>query len=614
MEANRKRHIQPGTAYEALFPKADGHNATIRRNANVYNTVAFIPKVVKENAWQTSELSKILKGQTIDATCRNIWQFVYDHIAYKKDADGYEQVRSPARAWKDRHTGVDCDCYTVFISSILWNLQIPHTLRITKYHRDYFQHIYPVVPLADGRHITIDCVVNDFNYEEPYSEKKDYPMDLQYLSGIDDDMQGADDGMELLGKVVKKKMQNIRSGSGGGLPVLSKKAKRRQANAPVAPTTPNNDEAPPVYKPKKKGFFKKILPAVNKINPATVLLRNGLLASMKLNLMGVAAKLRWSYMSENKAAAKGIDRMKHRKLVQTRNKIEKIFHTAGGKPINLRKAILGGKGNKDKAVNGLGWVDELSGLDGVDYINENTPLSQLLGQEVFYSENVDGMNGFEGFGELGEPITGAAIAAATAVVAAIAKNLKSIGDLFSKKNKDAANTDLDVNTDEPSGNDNTPDTKVASNDSPSTQNNAVVKTNAVPQEDILPPAATPEKARPGQPIARINNAVATADDAGDDVAGKKSGNEKTGSDDEPKETFWEKNKKWVKPVGIGLGAVTLLYIGYKAMHTGNNNKASPPAKPVNGLNGVRRKKHHHRKSKHTSKHHHKHKVKRVALL
>ena len=167
-------------------------------------------------------------------------------------------------------------------------------------------------------------------------------------------------------------------------------------------------------------------------------------------------------MGENKAAAKGIDRIKHRKLVQTRNKIEKIFHTAGGKPINLRKAILGGKGNKDKAVNGLGWVDGLSGLDGIEYISEGTPLSQLLGHDVFYSENVDGMNSFEGFGELGEPITGAAIAAATAVVAAIAKNLKSIGDLFSKKNKDAANTD--VNTDD------TPDSPTPENEYGCNQN------------------------------------------------------------------------------------------------------------------------------------------------
>ncbi len=597
MQANKKRHIKPGAEYDQLFPSASGGNATIKRNANVYNTVAFVPKVVKENAWQTKELSQLLKGETVYDTCRNIWQFVYEHIAYKKDADGYEQVRSPARAWHDRHTGVDCDCYTVFISSILWNLQIPHTLRITKYHRDYFQHIYPVVPLSNGRHITIDCVVYDFDYEEPYSEKKDYPMDLQYLSGIDD-TEGTDDGMELLGKIVKKRMQNIKQGN-ANFPMLSKKTKRKQNNLPIAPASPGNDDAPPVYKPKKRGFFKKILPAVNKINPATVLLRNGLLASMKLNLMGVASKLRWSYMSENKAAAKGIDRAKHRKLVQTRNKIEKIFHTAGGKPINLRKAILGGKGNKDKAVNGLGWVDGLSGLDGVEYMNENTPLSQLLGQEVFYSENVDGMNGFEGFGELGEPITGAAIAAATAVVAAIAKNLKSIGDLFGKKNKDGS--EMDVTTDD-------------ATDTPSPTNTAVTKTSPVSPDDDIPPAATPEEAKPGQPIAKLNNAVTTTDDAAEANLSKTTENGKTsGNDDEPKETFWDKNKKWIKPVGIGLGAVTLLYIGYKAMHSGNNNKASPPSKPVNGLDGVRRKKHHHRKSRHHKKGN-KHKVKRVALL
>jgi hypothetical protein len=600
MQANKKRHIKPGTEYDYLFPTANGSNATIKRNADVYNTVSFIPKVVRENAWQTKVLSELLKGQTVYDTCRNIWQFVYAHIAYKKDADGYEQVRSPARAWHDRHTGVDCDCYTVFISSILWNLQIPHTLRITKYHRDYFQHIYPVVPLANSRHITIDCVVNDFNYEEPYSEKKDYPMDLQYLSGIDDN-DGAGDGMELLGKIVKKRVQNIKHGN-GSFPVMSKKGKRKQNNIPPAPSTPNNDDAPPVYQPKKKGFFRKLAPAVNKINPAAVLLRNGLLASMKLNLMGVAAKLRWSYMGENKAAAKGIDRIKHRKLVQTRNKIEKIFHTAGGKPINLRKAILGGKGNKDKAVNGLGWVDGLSGLDGIEYMSEQTPLSQLLGQDVFYSENVDGMNGFEGFGELGEPITGAAIAAATAVVAAIAKNLKSIGDLFSKKNKDAANTD--VNTDE------TPD-------SPTPENNtAVTKTNLPSPDDTLPPAATPEEAKPGQPIAKVNNQVVPTDDTNEAAASKTAGSDKTpGNDDDPKETFWDKNKKWIKPVGIGVGAITLLYFGYKAMNA-NSNKASPaPSKPVNGLNGIRRKKQHHRKKKqHNAKHHHRHKVKSVALL
>jgi hypothetical protein len=324
-------------------------------------------------------------------------------------------------------------------------------------------------------------------------------------------------------------------------------------------------------------------------------------------------------MSESKAVAKGIDRSKHKKLVHTRNKIEKIFHTAGGKPINLRKAILGGKGNKDKAVNGLGWVEGLNGFEGLDYVNEDTPISQLLGREIFYSENVDGMNGFEGFGELGEPITGAAIAAATAVVAAIAKNLKSIGDLFTKKNKDAANTDVEVDIPE------TPALPVV------VESNNTSATTPLPAA-VTTPAPTAEEALPGQPLVKMNKqgSPVTTDDGGTnmqrsvaknepaaDEESKTTSKEVAAKDDDPKETFWDKNKKWIKPVGIGLGAVTLIFIGYKAMSGGGNNKASPaPSKPTNGLNGVRRKKQNHQRKKqsHTKQHRHKQHLKSVALL
>ena len=199
MEAKKKRNIKSGNEYDHLFPRSENDNKTIRRNANVYHTVDFIPKVVKETLEQTKSISKILKGTTTYETCSNIWHFVYGHINYKKDNDGYEQIRSPARTWHDRIQGVDCDCYSVFISSILMNLGIPHILRITKYHRDYFQHIYPIVPY-NGKYITIDCVTDNFNYEVPFSEKKDYPMDLQYLNGFDGD------GMDELGKIIKRNM------------------------------------------------------------------------------------------------------------------------------------------------------------------------------------------------------------------------------------------------------------------------------------------------------------------------------------------------------------------------------------------------------------------------
>ena len=151
MEANHKRTISSGEKFNHLFPKPIGEEVEIKRNADVSETVAFIPQVVSETLNDTSKIAKLLKGSTLDETCSNIWHFVYDHIQYAKDKDGVEQIRRPARAWYDRTRGVDCDCYTVFISSILTNLNIPHIYRITKYkNRDYFQHIYPIVPTDNG--------------------------------------------------------------------------------------------------------------------------------------------------------------------------------------------------------------------------------------------------------------------------------------------------------------------------------------------------------------------------------------------------------------------------------------------------------------------------------
>src|SRR5215213_763523 len=118
MEARKKRNIRPGNEFDNLFPKSEGTNKTMRRNADVSDTVAFIPKVVHETLNQTEAISRKLKASNVYETCSRIWHFVYQHINYKKDQEGYEQIRSPARAWKDRFSGVDCDCYSTFISSI----------------------------------------------------------------------------------------------------------------------------------------------------------------------------------------------------------------------------------------------------------------------------------------------------------------------------------------------------------------------------------------------------------------------------------------------------------------------------------------------------------------
>jgi hypothetical protein len=50
-----------------------------------------------------------------------------------------------------------------------------------------------------------------------------------------------------------------------------------------------------------KGFFKKLVSKINKINPVTVVLRNGFLAAMKLNLFKVASRIKYAYLSPEEA-------------------------------------------------------------------------------------------------------------------------------------------------------------------------------------------------------------------------------------------------------------------------------------------------------------------------
>ncbi len=519
MEARYNRKLKSGEQFNHLMPKAEVATTTVRKNADVNDTVAFIPKVVKETLHHTSQLAPLLLSDTIYDTCKNIWHFVYEHIGYRKDKEGYEQIRSPARVWYDRKSGVDCDCYTTFISSILTNLQIPHTYRITKYGKPQFQHIYPIVPTSNGKYITIDCVVDKFNYEEPFTQKQDTKMDLEYLNGIDgDEILFTDNATNI----------DVEDLMGNDEILLGDLGRRK-------PKSTSSSE------PKKKhSILSKIVHGVNKANPATVLLRNGVLASMKLNLFGVAQRLKWAYLSDAEATKKGIIPAKFAKLKAVRAKLESIFFGAGGKPENLKNAILRGKGNKGHDVSGLGTLGEFM------------EISELLGYDY---EGVDG---------LGEPATGAAIASASAIVGAIAALVKNIGNIFPSKAEEGAS-----DFDEQSLQEKSPTSKVT-----------------ISESKTVPPSITEDgKANPESNVAPSTNENGNAE-----VALKTSdpnANEENKTPDE-KEGMWEKNKKWLKPTLIGVGGASLLYLGYRAMSSNKANNSSPPSKSKS-LNGVRRR-------------------------
>lgn len=415
MVADRKRRLKDGREFDHLFPPPGGNDTTIRKSADVEDTMNLIRKALPKTVWQTEKIAKVLKGRTLEETCSNIWHFVYQHIQYKRDKEGVEQVRSPRRAWGDRESGVDCDCYSVFILSILRSLNIPSVARITKYPKRYpevprWQHVYPIVPkpghmsdYSDDRdhYIVLDCVKDRFDDEQPYLECKDYDMRLDYLDGLDgedtqdDELQFSDydnvDLSDLASVYDDEEMGNIFKKVGSAIKKTVKKVGDKVGDG--------------------IRFLNRYT------NPATILLRNGFLLAMKVNLMNVGGRLRYAYLSDADAKAKGINLSELQKLRKVKDRAETVYWQAGGKKDNLKKAILKGKGNKDKKV-------PLSGLQGLD---------EVYADEEEYNI-IHGDDDLEGLGVVGAT----AIAAATSAVAAIAGALKQVKGLFSKGGKDEA--------------------------------------------------------------------------------------------------------------------------------------------------------------------------------
>jgi hypothetical protein len=424
MESREKRRVRNGDEYTPLFSLPNFRDTTFKKHGSVEDTLNLIrKKVVPETLHQTKQLAKKLKGSDLEATCSNIWHFVYNHITYKKDEDGIEQVRSPARTWWERKSGVDCDCYTVFISSILSNLKIPHKLRVTKYPKmppevPAWQHIYVVVPRTGNDYITIDCVKDDFDDEQAYLEKKDYDMRLDYLDGIEEEYVVPQniDAQDIAANYDEEELGKF----GDWLKKTVKNVVVKPITQPIKNTVnfikdPKKAIKEVPKEAKKIGAeVKEGIRVINRFaNPGMLLLRNGFLLAMKVNFLNIAKRLRYGYLTDQQGDGLGMNLDALKKVRQVREKAETIYYQAGGMKENLKKAILKGKGNKDKKVplNGLSGFDDVY-ADQDEYMILNTPVN--------------------GLGQLGEPVTAASIAAATATLTALAGALSQIKGLFKK--------------------------------------------------------------------------------------------------------------------------------------------------------------------------------------
>ncbi|MDI1233173.1 MAG: hypothetical protein PSX81_02700 [bacterium] len=189
--AGKKRIIKDGSRYNSLIVgMVKNTNPIINQAADTYDTVKLIKDIVNDTLPQTKKLSDFLWSEAngdLNRFLFLIWKFLYDHVDYELDSADMEQLREPVRTWRDKKA--DCDCYSLFISSVLTNKGIPHSFRIVKMNgKSYFQHIYIVVPkngkTFDGddnkTYYTLDCVVDNYNYEPPgITFKTDIKMTIQ---------------------------------------------------------------------------------------------------------------------------------------------------------------------------------------------------------------------------------------------------------------------------------------------------------------------------------------------------------------------------------------------------------------------------------------------------
>ncbi len=214
LTAATNRRLKDITPYLGYFPVPSGDDEPYNKGEYIRTgkVLQLIDQKVRKYKADTQKFAKeiILKGLSPDSIgdvkeiCRRLYQWLIDHVQYKQDAAGREELRRPARVVKEAKRGVDCDCFTYFISTVLTNLSIPHKLRIiavgkaTTYH-----HIYVVVPHQKGslepyrdkhRYTVIDPVLDSFDAEpEHITAYHDYPM-INYttslqglpLTGLDD--------------------------------------------------------------------------------------------------------------------------------------------------------------------------------------------------------------------------------------------------------------------------------------------------------------------------------------------------------------------------------------------------------------------------------------------
>ena len=169
--------------YDAL--PAANNSTHLAARGGLKQTIEIIAQVTRATLSQTKELAKKLYSADKYTAASNVWSWTKQNISYHLDTPGSEQIRTPARSFADRLTGVDCEDMAIFTASLLINMGYrPHYAIVAFNGKENYGHIYTMLD-----NTVVDCVWTKFDEHPPHITKtlKHDPMDIKVLSGTSED-------------------------------------------------------------------------------------------------------------------------------------------------------------------------------------------------------------------------------------------------------------------------------------------------------------------------------------------------------------------------------------------------------------------------------------------
>lgn len=170
------------TDYSHLIDSAD-HTDQLTGYGFDGATLKTLVNVCQKYRYQVAKLADHLKADTPEQSAFNIWHWLHCNVKYNYDTAGKEEIRTPARSWADRDSGVDCDCLSVFTACLLLDMGYSPKFEIVAFsNKPQYSHIF-----VNLNGMAIDRVLPMFN-RRPSLITKTMTMDIPVyqLSGVED--------------------------------------------------------------------------------------------------------------------------------------------------------------------------------------------------------------------------------------------------------------------------------------------------------------------------------------------------------------------------------------------------------------------------------------------